>query len=61
MANGKYLVDLSGDDILTPNHIDLAVQKLQDFLGSACCFSDVLLVDQKGNEKTSTSGISEES
>lgn len=52
MANGKYLVDLSGDDILIPNHIDLAVQKLQDFLGSACCFSDVLLVDQKGNEKT---------
>jgi glycosyltransferase involved in cell wall biosynthesis len=51
-AKGKYLVDLSGDDMLTHNHIPLAVQKLQDFLGSACCFSDVLLIDEKGHEKT---------
>lgn len=52
MAKGKYLIDLSGDDILTSDHIRLAVIKLQDFLGSACCFSDVLLIDEKGNEKT---------
>lgn len=51
-ANGKYLIDLSGDDMLTKDHIMLAVIKLQDFLGSACCFSDVLLIDEKGHENT---------
>lgn len=52
MAKGKYLIDLSGDDMLSKDHIRLAIIKLQDFLGSACCFSDVLLIDEKGHEKT---------
>ncbi|WP_373495982.1 glycosyltransferase family 2 protein [Aquiflexum sp.] len=52
MAKGKYLIDLSGDDMLTSDHIRLAVNKLQDFLGSACCFSDVFLIDEKGKRRT---------
>jgi glycosyltransferase involved in cell wall biosynthesis len=52
LAKGKYLIDLSGDDMLTTDHIRLAIIKLQDFLGSACCFSDVLLMDERGHEKT---------
>lgn len=52
MSKGKYLIDLSGDDMLTKDHITLAVVKMQDFLGSACCFSDVLLINEKGQEKT---------
>lgn len=51
-AKGKYLIDLSGDDMLTKDHITLSVIKMQDFLGSACCFSDVLMINDKGQKKS---------
>lgn len=51
-TKGKYLIDLSGDDMLSKDHISLSVAKLQDFLGSACCFSDVLLIKKRGVNQT---------
>lgn len=51
-ARGKYLIDLSGDDMLSRDHISLSVAKLQDYLGSACCFSDVLLIKKRGRKRT---------
>ena len=51
-SKGKYFIDLSGDDVILPGHISASVTKLQESLGAACCFSDVLLVNQNGKSKT---------
>ncbi|MCL6260339.1 glycosyltransferase family 2 protein [Aquiflexum sp. TKW24L] len=51
-SKGKYLIDLSGDDVILPGHIALSVAKLQESIGAACCFSDVQLVMPNGSTKT---------
>ena len=51
-SKGSYLIDLSGDDVILPGHISSSVVKLQQSIGAACCFSDVLLIYPNGSKKT---------
>lgn len=51
-SKGKFLIDLSGDDVLLPGHISTSVSKLQQSIGAAVCFSDVLMVYSNGKKKT---------
>lgn len=51
-SKGKYLIDLSGDDVILPGHISSSVQKLQQSIGAACCFSDVLMEFPNGKKRT---------
>lgn len=51
-CNGKYLIDLSGDDILLPEHISKSIEALTQNPGVALCFSDVLLCAKDGIQKT---------
>jgi len=43
-SQGKYLIDLSGDDALLPMHVQQSVKALQEKPEAAACFSDVLIV-----------------
>lgn len=52
LAKGRYLIDLSGDDELMPEHVSRSVAKLKEGIGAACCFSDVWLRDGKGMKRT---------
>lgn len=51
-SKGNYLIDLSGDDVILPGHISSSVQKLQQSIGAACCFSDVLIEYPNGRKRT---------
>jgi glycosyltransferase involved in cell wall biosynthesis len=51
-SKGRYLIDLSGDDELMPDHISRSVAKLKESIGAACCFSDIFLQSEKGARKT---------
>jgi glycosyltransferase involved in cell wall biosynthesis len=51
-CKGRYLIDLSGDDLILPGHIFKSVQTLSQNQGAALCFSDVLLCTETGHRKT---------
>jgi glycosyltransferase involved in cell wall biosynthesis len=51
-CKGRYFIDLSGDDLILPDHISKSVQKLSQNPGAALCFSDVLLCKETGHRKT---------
>lgn len=64
-VNSNYLVDLSGDDILYPDHLKSSIQKLKRAPYAGFVFSDAYILDQRGEVKTfykrNTSGeLSEE-
>lgn len=50
-AKGRYIVDLSGDDVLFPDHISQSVRALQQAHYAAFSFSDAYLLDGR-NEVT---------
>jgi len=51
MTSGKYLIDLSGDDLLLPDHAVKSVQALEAQPQSAVCFSDAYL-SKNGRRKS---------
>lgn len=51
-SQGRYLIDLSGDDELVPGHISRSISKLKESIGAACCFSDVWLREENGRKRT---------
>lgn len=64
-VNSNYLVDLSGDDVLYPDHLKSSIQKLKRAPYAGFVFSDAYILDQRGEVKTfykrNTSGeLSEE-
>lgn len=50
--DGKYLVDLSGDDVLYPDHLSASISELQIVPFAAFVFSDAYILDQKGEVRT---------
>ena len=46
-AKGNYLVDLSGDDVLFPDHLSTSVRELQKAPFAAFCFSDAYILDDR--------------
>jgi len=50
-AKGKYIVDLSGDDVLFPDHLSNSISALQKAPFAAFSFSDAYLLDNR-NEIT---------
>ncbi|EKB49547.1 glycosyltransferase family 2 protein [Cecembia lonarensis] len=51
LTSGKYLIDLSGDDLLLTAHAMKSVQALENHPTAAVCFSDALL--EKNGKKSS--------
>lgn len=51
-CHGKYLIDLSGDDALLPEHVSKSVSRLSLSTNAAFCFSDVLLEKKGSPSKT---------
>lgn len=51
-AKGRYIVDLSGDDVLFPDHISQSVRTLQQAHYAAFSFSDAYILD--GREEITT-------
>lgn len=51
-ATGNYLVDLSGDDLLYPEHLVYSIEELQKVPSAAFVFSDAYLLDEKSQIKT---------
>ncbi len=49
---GKYIVDLSGDDVLYPEHLSASVLELQRAPDAAFVFSDAYILDERGEVKT---------
>lgn len=50
--NSQFLIDLSGDDVLYPDHLSASVQELQLAPFAGFVFSDAYILDQKGEVKT---------
>ncbi|MDO9550949.1 glycosyltransferase family A protein [Rhodonellum sp.] len=51
-SQGKYLIDLSGDDALLPEHVSQSVQRLSHSGNAGFCFSDVWLEKEGSPSKT---------
>ncbi|AFL82798.1 glycosyl transferase [Belliella baltica DSM 15883] len=52
ISQGKYIMDLSGDDLILPGHLIKSVARLIDSPNSAFCFSDVELFEKGEKAKT---------
>lgn len=50
LAKGKYLIDLSADDVLLPDRIAIGVQSLESNPHAGVTFSDAEHVDEAGNK-----------
>lgn len=50
--NSQYLVDLSGDDILYPDHLSTSIDELKKAPYAAFVFSDAYILDQRGEVRT---------
>ncbi|MDX5338697.1 MAG: glycosyltransferase [Cyclobacteriaceae bacterium] len=50
-AKGRYIIDLSGDDVLFPDHISQSIRALQQAHHAAFSFSDAYILDAR-NEIT---------
>ncbi|WP_026945370.1 glycosyltransferase family A protein [Algoriphagus marincola] len=51
-TNGDYLVDLSGDDVLYPDHLSLSIAQLSQDTEAAFSFSDAYLLESSGSITT---------
>lgn len=51
-VNSHYSVDLSGDDVLYPEHLSASIRELKIVPYAAFVFSDAYILDQKGEVKT---------
>lgn len=51
-VKGKYVIDLSGDDVLYPEHLTASVRELQKSPDAAFVFSDAYILDERGEVKT---------
>ncbi len=51
-SKGEYVIDLSGDDLLEADHIYKSVQRLLEDPDAAFSFSDALLFEENGVEKS---------
>ena len=51
-VNSQYLVDLSGDDVLYPDHLKSSILELKRAPYAAFVFSDAYILDQKGEVNT---------
>lgn len=51
-VKGHYLVDLSGDDVLYPDHLSASINELKQAPGAAFVFSDAYILDQRGEVTT---------
>jgi glycosyltransferase involved in cell wall biosynthesis len=51
-VNSQYLVDLSGDDVLYPDHLQSSIQELKRAPYAGFVFSDAYILDQRGEVKT---------
>ncbi|NVJ85146.1 MAG: glycosyltransferase family 2 protein [Algoriphagus sp.] len=47
-----YVVDLSGDDVLYPDHLSLSIKQLKKDPNAAFCFSDAYLLSSSGAIRT---------
>ncbi|WP_186755575.1 glycosyltransferase [Echinicola salinicaeni] len=47
LANGDYIIDLSGDDVLFPEHVELSVKALKISPEAALCSSDAELYEEE--------------
>lgn len=50
LAKGKYLIDLSADDVLLPERIAIGVQSLESNPQAGVTFSDAEHIDEAGNK-----------
>lgn len=51
-TDSEYLVDLSGDDVLYPEHLSASVNELKQDPSAGFVFSDAYILDQMGEVKT---------
>ena len=51
-SKGRFVIDLSGDDVLLPEHVSESIRRLSDSTNAAFCFSDVLLDKERSPSKT---------
>lgn len=51
-VNGHYLVDLSGDDVLYPEHLSASIRELKIVPFAGFVFSDAYILDEMGEVKT---------
>ena len=51
-ATGMYVVDLSGDDVLYPDHLSRSLEELSRVPEAAFIFSDAHLLDERGEVRT---------
>ena len=51
-SSGQYLIDLSGDDLLYPEHLSTSIRELRGAPFAAFVFSDAYLMDEKSQIKT---------
>lgn len=51
-VGGQYLVDLSGDDVLYPEHLSISVRGLRNAPFAAFVFSDAYIIDEKSEVRT---------
>ncbi|MFD2037656.1 glycosyltransferase family 2 protein [Belliella marina] len=52
LSRGKYIIDLSGDDLIFPFHLEKSVGKLEKNPAAAFCFSDAELFEYGKKPKT---------
>ncbi|MEB2784385.1 glycosyltransferase [Algoriphagus persicinus] len=48
LANGEFIVDLSGDDFLYPQHLSLSLDRLKSIPNAAFVFSDAHIREENG-------------
>lgn len=51
-VNGQYVIDLSGDDVLYPDHISKSIEVLKQEPNAAFVFSDAFILEPEGVVKT---------
>ncbi|WP_241275577.1 glycosyltransferase family 2 protein [Belliella calami] len=52
ISKGKFVIDLSGDDLICPEHIMICIAKLQKNSSAAFCFCDAMLFEVGKESKT---------
>jgi glycosyltransferase involved in cell wall biosynthesis len=51
-VTSQYVVDLSGDDVLYPDHLSLSISKLRRAYDAAFVYSDAYILSSEGHIKT---------
>lgn len=51
-ADSQFLVDLSGDDVLYPEHLSSSISRLQEDPKAAFVFSDAYILDHRGEVRS---------